>query len=340
MQIAEQVPADTSRLFAHASPFRQSDWVGQAPGEPAAISVSQVSPGSTIPLPQRAEQSGSWALVVFLGQQPSPAVVSTISSCAHVAVQSLPLGTSRVQATPSEQSEGGQAPGSPRGMAVSQVSSGSTRPLPQRGPPVKPPSPAPPVPPSTMQGLPPQSSETVTVLRSPARSATPLLAGRHGGARHVERVDVDREISRRAGRDQRGEGRRKRDRLLVVARVALGADVPAGPISATSSAATATGDPEAVTVTSNTASPLSRRQPPPASARAPARRRASLRASRRGSIEPLVAEIAHRDGRLGFGRRGPPRSRRRSPPRRARSRTTTCARGGRTAGASGPSPRG
>jgi hypothetical protein len=41
-QVAAQVPADSSRSSVQASPSEQA--VGQAPGRPAAIAVSQLSP--------------------------------------------------------------------------------------------------------------------------------------------------------------------------------------------------------------------------------------------------------------------------------------------------------
>src|SRR4029077_1708827 len=101
MQIAEQVPAETSSSSAQGSPLLQS--VGQAPGEPTAMAMSQISLGSTTPLPHVGEQSGSSALVAPAGQQSSPAAAAVISSCAQAAVQPLPVATSRVQATPSLQ---------------------------------------------------------------------------------------------------------------------------------------------------------------------------------------------------------------------------------------------
>jgi|ERR1022692_3580984 hypothetical protein len=122
MQIAEQVPAETSSATAHGSSWVQSDVTGQAPGEPDAMAMSQVLPGSTIPFPHVGEQSESVAAVAPAGQQPSFGATTVITSCAQAAVQSAPLGVSRVQATPSLQSAGGHAPGSPVAMAVSQVS--------------------------------------------------------------------------------------------------------------------------------------------------------------------------------------------------------------------------
>jgi hypothetical protein len=80
-QTAAQVPAEISLSIEQASPLAQSAAViGQAPGDPAGMAVSQVSPGSTTPSPQVAEQSGSVALVAFAGQQRSPATVAVISS--------------------------------------------------------------------------------------------------------------------------------------------------------------------------------------------------------------------------------------------------------------------
>src|ERR1700690_1497114 len=133
MQIAEHVPAETNRATAHESSFVQSEVPGQAPAAPAAMPVSQVSPGSTFPSPQVGEQSESVAWVAPAGQQPSFGLTTVISSCAQTAVQSAPLRVSRVQATPSSQLAGGQEPGSAGGVAGRQVSPGSTRPLPERG---------------------------------------------------------------------------------------------------------------------------------------------------------------------------------------------------------------
>jgi hypothetical protein len=68
-QVAEQVPADSSRSSVQGSPSAQPD--GQAPTIPAGIAMSQASPGCTTPSPQLAEQSGSLAAVHPDGQQPS-----------------------------------------------------------------------------------------------------------------------------------------------------------------------------------------------------------------------------------------------------------------------------
>src|SRR5665213_2510835 len=92
------------------------------------MAVSQVSPGSTIPLPQVVGQSKSVAAVAPAGQQPSLletlALVSTV--WVQVALQSVAeLCTSAVHPTPSSQSAGGQAPGSPAAMAVSHCSPAS-----------------------------------------------------------------------------------------------------------------------------------------------------------------------------------------------------------------------
>jgi len=56
MQIAWQVADDTNRVTVHGSVDVHSPGVGQAPGRPVAIAVSQVSPGWTMPSPQVGEQ--------------------------------------------------------------------------------------------------------------------------------------------------------------------------------------------------------------------------------------------------------------------------------------------
>jgi hypothetical protein len=110
----------TSTLLVQAIP--SSQLVGQLPGG------SQVSPGSTAPLPQLTEQSVSFRDVHPDGQQPSPPPQAVIAGYVHRAVQSaaLPTSTSLVQTFPSSQLVG-QLPGG------SQVSPGSTTPLSQRG---------------------------------------------------------------------------------------------------------------------------------------------------------------------------------------------------------------
>src|SRR5450432_2152838 len=163
MQIAEHVPAEISTATAQGSSLVQSDGPGQAPGAPGAMPRSQSSPGSTVPSPQVGEQSRSVERVAPAGQHPSYAfafgVGTVISSWAQTRVQSDPFDVSCVHATPSSQSAGGQAPGSARAMAVSQVSPGSTTPLPQRGL-EAPPASASAVPASTTQGPPVQPSCT------------------------------------------------------------------------------------------------------------------------------------------------------------------------------------
>jgi hypothetical protein len=64
---------------------------------------SQVSPASTIPLPQLDEQSLSASLVQPPGQQPSPARQSTITWCVHAALQeeTAPVIVSLEHAVPS-----------------------------------------------------------------------------------------------------------------------------------------------------------------------------------------------------------------------------------------------
>ncbi len=100
---------------------------GQAPG-PDEIAVSHVSGGSTTPLPQVAEHSASFNALQPGGQQPSPVAHAVIGALLHAAAHPEPTSLSRVHAIPSLQPEG-QAPG-PDEIAVSQVSGGSTTPLP------------------------------------------------------------------------------------------------------------------------------------------------------------------------------------------------------------------
>src|SRR5579871_2636827 len=142
--------------MVQGSGTEQAPGVGQAPGSPGAILVSQVSPASTEPLLQVGEQSGSLSWVAPAGQQPSFAIGVVTGVCVQTRPQPLvPLLLSIVQGMPSLQSGGGQAPGAPGRMAVSQVSPGSIRPLPQP-PGAEPPSVALPAPPSTLQAVPPQ----------------------------------------------------------------------------------------------------------------------------------------------------------------------------------------
>jgi len=85
---------------------------------------SQVSPVSTMPLPQVAEQSLSLLALQPLGQQPSPLTQAVTCVCVHTALQvaAEPVIASVVQAFPSLQSVG---------QFRSQVSLPSTTPLPQ-----------------------------------------------------------------------------------------------------------------------------------------------------------------------------------------------------------------
>jgi len=95
-----------------------SQVVGQSP--------SQVSPGSTTPLPQKGEQSLSVAVVHPAGQHPSPSLHSVIGWNVQVTLQLSgdPVIMSIVQLLPSLHSVG-QLP--------SQVSPPSMTPLPQLG---------------------------------------------------------------------------------------------------------------------------------------------------------------------------------------------------------------
>ncbi len=65
----------------HCTPSLQR--VGQAPGWPAAMAVSQTSPArfSTTPSPQVGPQSGSLAAVQPDGQQPSAAGAQAVTAC-------------------------------------------------------------------------------------------------------------------------------------------------------------------------------------------------------------------------------------------------------------------
>jgi hypothetical protein len=94
---------------------------------------SQVSPGSSTPLPQLAGQSLSEFASQPAGQQPSPAVQVVIGVEVHWASQlaALPVSVSVVQALPSSQDVGQEDGGS-------QVSPDSTTPLPHWGPPMMP----------------------------------------------------------------------------------------------------------------------------------------------------------------------------------------------------------
>jgi len=88
---------------------------------------SQVSPGSTTPLPQKPLQSSSLAVVQPVAQQPSPSVQAVMGVALQAALQlaALPVRRSVVQSLPSSHAVGHEAGGS-------QVSPGSTTPLPQK----------------------------------------------------------------------------------------------------------------------------------------------------------------------------------------------------------------
>ena len=97
-----------------------SQLVGQEPGG------SQVSPVSTTPLPQLAEQSTSLVELHPAGQQPSPEVQVVMGLWLQATLQfaALPVSWSSVHALPSSQLAGQELGGS-------QVSPESTTPLPQ-----------------------------------------------------------------------------------------------------------------------------------------------------------------------------------------------------------------
>jgi hypothetical protein len=120
-QSALQVLAlPTSMSVVHASPSLQL--AGHDDGG------SHVSPGSSVPSPQLAEQSESLALVQPLGQHPSPAAHAEIGVLSQRALQldGEPVSRSLVQATPSSHDDGHDDAGS-------QVSPGSIVPFPQPG---------------------------------------------------------------------------------------------------------------------------------------------------------------------------------------------------------------
>src|SRR5215831_17703928 len=68
-------PAAKSRVHASAS----SQLRGHAPGAPVVIARSQVSPSSTLPLPQMTRQSLSSSAEQPAGQQPSPSLQALIA---------------------------------------------------------------------------------------------------------------------------------------------------------------------------------------------------------------------------------------------------------------------
>ncbi len=127
-QCALQVPPSTTSSVVHASP--SSQLVGHTPA-PEVIAVSHISPGSRWPSPQLAAQSLSLPELAPGGQQPSPLTGVVIGTFVHRAVHASPIRVSVVHASPSSQLVG-HAPGWPLAIAVSQVSPGSSVPLPHR----------------------------------------------------------------------------------------------------------------------------------------------------------------------------------------------------------------
>ena len=126
---------------------------------------SQVSPLSTTPLLQLAEQSESFATLHPLGQQPSPPVQAVMTLLLHATLQlwALPVSSSRVQALPSSQPAGHVSGGS-------QVSPKSTTPLPQTAPGAPP---VPEVPPPA--AVPPPPVAPPLVVTPPVVPAAPPL---------------------------------------------------------------------------------------------------------------------------------------------------------------------
>jgi hypothetical protein len=147
-------------------------WVQALPSSQLAghvVAGSQVSPASTMPLPQLAEQSESVAAAHVAGQQPSPPTQVVMALLLHTTLHAspLPVSWSSVQALPSSQLVGQE-------VAGSQVSPASTTALPQVAPgagtpPVPESAPAPgappllvppPVPPPSIPAAPPLPDST------------------------------------------------------------------------------------------------------------------------------------------------------------------------------------
>jgi hypothetical protein len=101
--------------------------VGHAPALPAAMAVSQRSPWSSTPSPQRGAQSLSSSWVARTGQQPSPLSVATIVTARHSTRQ----GPSSTRVGRSH--EPGSGAGHEDGQSPSQRSPTSTTPLPHDG---------------------------------------------------------------------------------------------------------------------------------------------------------------------------------------------------------------
>lgn len=118
-------PASWPRV--HGSPS-SVQLVGHAEGG------SQVSPAWITASPQLAAQSPSFSALQPAGQHWSPAAQAVMGTWAQARVQlsTLPRATSSVQASPSAH-VAGHHPGLPAVRRRSQVSPGSTTPLPQRG---------------------------------------------------------------------------------------------------------------------------------------------------------------------------------------------------------------
>jgi hypothetical protein len=124
---AVHVPAFASESVVHASP--SSQLVGHAPGLPAAIAVSQVSPASTTPLSHFGRQSLSSFAFAPDGQQPSLSIGAVIAAYEQATMQPEPVGTPTMHGSDDGQSVG-HAPGCPAAIAVSQSSLPVTWPSP------------------------------------------------------------------------------------------------------------------------------------------------------------------------------------------------------------------
>jgi hypothetical protein len=129
VHIAAQVPPPVSEARAQALMGEQV--VGHAPVMPAAMPVSQSSPVSTTPLPQRTAQSLSLVELHVEGQHPSALMHPVMGVVSQTAAQ-VPAPVSRVVLhVPVDAHDRGHAPVMPAAMAVSHDSPTSTRPLPQ-----------------------------------------------------------------------------------------------------------------------------------------------------------------------------------------------------------------
>jgi hypothetical protein len=134
-----------------------------------------------MPLPQAAEQSGSVAAEHPIAQHPSCGPLVVMGACLQAAEQSLaaPVMLSTVHGSPSLQ-EAGQAPVCPVAIAGSQLSPGSSRPLPQVAAASPPEPPEPPLPPT-----PAEPSELASLVLHPEASKHVTMVKRMALLRHM-----------------------------------------------------------------------------------------------------------------------------------------------------------